>query len=665
MATDTGDIPEDIRRTLQEAEPEPAGERFVWRGAGFALDRTPDASDAAVAAGAAFAQDHAEAIKIADRLAGLVARRHNALTGAWDDLGPTVARFLAAIRPPTAELPAHAAAMFQAAEGLGSLLEQDDALRETPEAGEQPLPGDLRRLLGQAVTAAAVLVYALPSNQRRGGRLAAFWNADSVEAAKPVLKVAQDRAGLPEADVSHLRDLERHAARAGRQGEKARGRLVATARNWLLKVGALVVLPGAMSAYVNESPAMKSVAQGLVKLLEHEIPRLVVGLPANLAAALRFAAEHLSAQAQTPVALVRPPELPRPERDDPPPDFDLEKVKRMILAGQAPPAAWVPSITALSLSHTDLADLAPLAGLTSLHGLTLDHTRVVNLAPLAGLTSLQHLDVDGTRVGDITPLVRLTSLQSLGISRTQVADLAPLAGLISLRELHCGGTQVADLVPLTALTGLRKLRLIGTRVADLAPLTRLISLQELFLDRTKVDNVAPLAGLISLESIYLGGTQVADLAPLAGLTRTKNLWLNRTQVADLRPLARLTRLEQLRLDGTLVANLAPLAELTSLQFLDLAGTRASDLAPLAALTSLQTLYLNRTQVADLAPLAGLTDLKRLDLDDTQVANLAPLAGLPGLTVMLDGQEVRPAELARGGRSLRFERSTPRATAGQG
>ena len=62
-------------------------------------------------------------------------------------------------------------------------------------------------------------------------------------------------------------------------------------------------------------------------------------------------------------------------------------------------------------------------------GLTLvsvSQTDVSDLAPLAALHSLQSLDCSGTQVSDLTPLAALQSLQSFDCSDTQVSDLASL-----------------------------------------------------------------------------------------------------------------------------------------------------------------------------------------------------------------------------------------------
>ena len=240
-----------------------------------------------------------------------------------------------------------------------------------------------------------------------------------------------------------------------------------------------------------------------------------------------------------------------------------------------------------------LKDIPPeLAALTDLENLTLSNTQVTELAPLAALIGLQGLYLDNTQVADLAPLAALTVLQNLSLDNTPVADLAPLTALNGLQGLSLNSTQVADLAPLSALTGLQSLDINNIQVADLAPLAALTDLKTLWLDHTQVADLEPLAGLTGLQFLQLDETQVTDLAPLAGLTGLRELWLNNTQIADL----------------------APLAALTGLQGLSLNNTQVADLTPLAALTGLQKLWLDNTKVADLRPLA---ELARLGDEDAQ------------------------------------------------
>ena len=127
--------------------------------------------------------------------------------------------------------------------------------------------------------------------------------------------------------------------------------------------------------------------------------------------------------------------------------------------------------------------------------LSLDHTSVPDLTPLAALTELQTLDLSQNSVTDLSPLRPLTGLQVLYLDRTSVADLTPVAALTGLQRLFLGQTSVTDLTPLAALTGLQWLDLRQTSVTDLTPLVALAELQSLDLRQTSVADLRPISTL--------------------------------------------------------------------------------------------------------------------------------------------------------------------------
>ena len=223
---------------------------------------------------------------------------------------------------------------------------------------------------------------------------------------------------------------------------------------------------------------------------------------------------------------------PRAQAANPPPDFSMEAVKALILAGKHVPSAWVPFVTELDLSQSGLTDATPLAGLTALQSLDLWNTNVSDATPLAGLTALQSLHLGNTNVSDATPLAGLTALQTLNLGGTQVSDATPLVGLTALQTLDLWGTQVRDTTPLAELTALESLNLWGTQVSDAAPLAGLTALQTLDLSRTQVSDATPLAGLTALQSLDLDGTQVSDATPLAGLIALEKLDITGTRITD-------------------------------------------------------------------------------------------------------------------------------------
>ena len=354
------------------------------------------------------------------------------------------------------------------------------------------------------------------------------------------------------------------------------GDFVATLRGWAERVAAPIRAAG--DALLRP---VRRVAGGV---------RAVVGW---MSRKLRATGQHADAE---------PPADPPASDTELPPDFSLDAVKALILAGKQVPPAWVPFVTVLDLSRSDLTDATSLAG----------------------LTALQTLDLGGTWVSDATPLAGLTALQALALWDTQVSDVTPLAGLIALRVLSLSGTQLSDVVSLAGLTGLQILDLSGTRVEDATPLAGLTGLQFLDLGRTQVSDVMPLAGLTVLRSFDLRGTKVGDATPLAGLTTLQALNLSSTRVIDAASLAGLTALQSLNLSETQVSNATSLAGLTALRTLNLSVTQISDATPLASLAALQTLNLSGTQVSDASPLAGLTALETLDLTGTRVIDVSAL-----------------------------------------
>jgi Leucine-rich repeat (LRR) protein len=293
-----------------------------------------------------------------------------------------------------------------------------------------------------------------------------------------------------------------------------------------------------------------------------------------------------------------PPTALRAEPDIPPPDFDLEKAREMIVFGQAPPPSWRPWIDSLDLWGDSLTTLMPLAELTALRVLLIRGTKVSDLAPLADLTALQSIFLHGTSVFDLGPLARLTKLEAISTDSRNVTNVAPLAHLTSLRSIDLDGTEVSDLAPLAGLTALRSLSLEDTPVSDVTPLSGLLALESLALDDTRISNLDFAKLLVSLQTLTFNGTQVRDLTPLERLIKLEGLSFNRTLVNDLGPLARLTKLRALSFTGTPV----------------------SDLDPLKHLTALQWLYINDTRVRDLAPISSLKRLKEISVENEKRRN---------------------------------------------
>jgi len=228
----------------------------------------------------------------------------------------------------------------------------------------------------------------------------------------------------------------------------------------------------------------------------------------------------------------------------PPPDFDIEKVRGLVLAGEAPPVAWRPWIHDLDFDGEDLLSLVPIADLGALKTLTLNSTPVSDLVPLARLTALERLDIRSTPVRELNPIADLVALTSVDIGNTDVTDLKPLAGLTKLLKLDIGGTKVINLMPLASLKSIQRLDLYATLIDDLAALSSLLSLQYLVLAETKINDLSPLSRLVAIQMLDLKGTRVRSLAPLVHMTALRTLDLRGTSVGNLEPLAHLRNLKR-------------------------------------------------------------------------------------------------------------------------
>ncbi|WP_439551016.1 leucine-rich repeat domain-containing protein, partial [Falsiroseomonas sp.] len=629
------------RGALADAEPEPDGAIFVEGEERLELQQGT-ADDDAVARQPGIARRQA---LIVEKLQDLVEALGNRLDNqrGWRPLPRTAQRLLAALEnmPPEA-IPAQLVELYDRTMSLASFVDQDDALGSAQGATDDPLEPDLRRALADALSSLAPWLRSFPSVvQWDSARQDALTRPElfaavraQLDDARALIRLAGEANALSAEDVALANEPLETARRDGFQAEKAAYRGLATARNLLTRatgIRALALTAAFYSGAVASDFSTKStVAQTVSTFLataEGHALRLAKGMPGEVAAAIRHV---LTRRADDEGRSDGEPALPATEQRQRPEGFDLEAVKRLVLASEAPPAEWRPFIVELDLSQTQIADLSPLSGLSSLKSLDLRGTQVADVSPLAGLASLQSLNLMTTQVADVSPLAGLSSLQSLKLWGTKVADLSPLSGLSSLQSLDLMDTQVVDVSPLSGLSSLRLLNLWGTLVADISPLSGLSSLQSLDLIGTQVADVSPISGLSGLQSLNLWGTLVADVSPLAGLSGLQLLNLWGTKVADVSPLSGLSSLQSLNLWDTQVADVSPLSGLTSLQTLDLAGTKIADVSPLSGLSSLQSLNLRDTQVSDVSPLSGLSSLQTLNLWGTKVADVSPLSGLSGL-----------------------------------
>jgi hypothetical protein len=504
---------------------------------------------------------------------------------------------------------------------LGSFIEFDNDLGAAPNALDEPLEPEIRRALTDALGSLAPWLLQFPSIRDADAAKRDFLSRPELfETVRPklaearaVLEAAAAHGALSAEDAAEAAEPLDIAERPGVQGEKAGYRAVATAKHlvvtalaWKLTVGGSFLAGAVSSDYATKSALVQTLGTFLARTEQAAI-RLVEGAPYELVAAVRhglaLAKDDAPGEAPPMPPTVPPMRRSNEEEFGPPEDFDFRRLQEIILAGQTPPAAWVPWIRYFHFSKDPRWDRGIGAWIPMSHARSFWDTSL-----LSGLSTLERLDLRLTRVENVTPLINLDKLEELLLAATLVSNLEPLACLTKIQRLDLSSTKVSDLNPLASLRDLRKLWLSRTSVSDLGPLAKLPSLVWLDLAAAPIVNLAPLANLGALQQLDLADTEVADVSPLAGLD--------------------------------------------SLARLDLASTNVTEVEPLASLPKLRILDLSRTRVSSVASLAGLTRLRLLHLRQTSVVDLAPLARLSSLTIHLEEAMVKPADLAREGRSLR-------------
>ena len=621
--------PENIRTLPQDR----SGPVWLKQDAVFAIVRSGDISDDQAAQDPAIRQLHARLRDRATDVAALLTTRA-ADPDADDQLRITAERARAveaALATPTEAVPAAIGDLYDAIQMLA--IGRDGVRHSRNQRPNRPDPltaAEFAELDGLA-TQATLWIRQFPRAQKLDAEAVSPGDLPRLAPlAGTIINAARDARLIADADAERILALLADPEQAGDAVTAARSRAVLGTRNLLYRLGTFAlgfvpdpILPGAW-----DDRRLTKAVEGLLVNQAEALTSFMVGLPAEV----REAFGHLIAVTQEHgLRLAAPPPEPAPPPPaNPPSDFSLDEVKRRVLAGEAIPAVWVPFVTRLDLSDTNLQGLVPVATLTALRTLYISNTEISDLTPLAGLTALQDLYLGSTKVRDLTPIGLINTLQSLSLRNTRVGDLTPLRPLTALQSLNLRDTSVSDVTPLGALTALQSLDLTGTQVSDVSPLGALTALQFLDLNNTPVIDVTPLAALTALQSLDLNRTSVSDVTPLTALTALQSLDFWGTPVSDVTPLASLTALQSLDLAATPVSDVTPLASLIDLQSLDLMNTKVSDVTPLAALTALQSLDLTNTQVSDVTPLGALTALQSLNLMGTKVSDVTPLASLQAL-----------------------------------
>ncbi|NGM19472.1 leucine-rich repeat domain-containing protein [Roseomonas stagni] len=570
------------RRRLERTPQQASGLRFRVEGEQFVSDATPDPNDAAAARDAAVRQQFEIVRQSVAKLRGLVERRHNSLTPYWDDLLPSVTAIERRLSGPIEALLPNMSWFYNEAIAIGSLLEQQASLLARAEEGENPLPGDLHRVLGDMVGALALLVRGFPSNRERDAQFAMFWDRDAVTAARAVKAMAAGLLAAPEAAL--LDAVERTAERPSVQGDKAKGSLIASIGNLALAATVSLMLSGV----ANESPFIKKVSQFVVRI-EEPIGRVLGSLPQDIGAAIRFAMD---------MAKGLPDALP-PRR--------IERVSPSTSAGEVQEDP-----------HTEDQAPSPDALYPPRYNFwkLLEYIEAGATPPAYMAQHVVELNLHGRRVPDASVLLHLPNLRRLGFRKSGAPDLSQFNLAHSLREVAIARTDFTYAAEPRFPASLKKLNISGSNFRSLDFLTELIALEELSLGEVEVQshftwNSAPLRHLAGLTHLAVYNNENFGVDSLKDLTRLHTLKLEQTGIHDLTELATLRTVRHLSIAGNAAHDFMPLSNMTELRSLKLSNTPVTDLRALSKLQKLETLNLCNTNVRDLRPIAQLPNLKSI------------------------------------------------------
>ena len=291
------------------------------------------------------------------------------------------------------------------------------------------------------------------------------------------------------------------------------------------------------------------------------------------------------------------------------------------------------TLTRLTATRKEIADLTGLEGATALTRLDLGDNAIVNLGPLSGLSSLESLDLADNQIVALSPLSGLRSLESLDLDDNQIQVVSALSGLSSLETLDLRDNDVMDVTPLSTMTHLTHLYLRGN--ANLTHLKHLVKLKEA---GTTVDITLPKPVNIpdaDLAAALRNGLSLQtddDIFPEDMETLTTFTALSQS-IVTLTGLETATALMSLTLSSNQIENLSPLSKLNSLEALDLSENQISNLRSLKDLSSLTTLNLSDNAIVNLRYLSDLSSLLTLNLSNNEITDVSPLRGLRSLTTL--------------------------------
>ena len=406
---------------FERTKPSPEGSNWVVINNQLAIDRTEAPEDTAQSALPLSGQMQKACVRRAAELVESCASLRNTAFGG--ELYEVAKRFHDLIDCPPSSIPERLFEIYDTYVGLAGMVERNAAIPSDRLSADDPLDAKVAQQLAGAVTISATWLMEYPSIERwiDGARTLLVSMKLTVPASEFV-ELAHQSGLIGEREAQELRGLARAAKSNLLQGQNAAKRLNGTVKNLLRTTAAIAAsfMLGAISSQYAVKSVLANVAANTLLAGESQIVALASLMPAYFRHALVSLLRDW--QAPTLDALAPPPVSEEPSV---PEDVEAKAVE-LILAGKAPPEAWVPYIRRLQFQGTTLSNLAPIAGLTGLQSLDLDGTQVTDFAPIAGLTGLQSLSLVNTQVTDLAPIASLNRLDVLAIMGTAVTDISPL-----------------------------------------------------------------------------------------------------------------------------------------------------------------------------------------------------------------------------------------------
>lgn len=287
----SSDDAERIQAALEALERDPLGARFSPVGGHLVIDALGAQSDIEAANRGEVIQLHEQVRRRSASVAEIASelgQQHG-----WEDLEEVIRRFIYVINRPTDEIPHHIGELWSEAVELGSFLELDEKIRrERPLTNMSPLDPVSQRKLASLVRVTAPWVRLFPTARNLDEQSGSFLSrTDLFTSAVEIVGAAGNVDLLSTSDRAILQGLIGAADRGELQGQKARSRSVASARN--LTISAILAVSSFYGGSIsNEFAAHSKLTQKIGLLLANTV-KPAEDILLDMAPDIRFALESI------------------------------------------------------------------------------------------------------------------------------------------------------------------------------------------------------------------------------------------------------------------------------------------------------------------------------------------------------------------------------------